>query len=61
MSNHEDGGINEAEIRRRVQQRLNERIEVYIHLTMYIVANLALWAFWLITGGIEGIPTFVPS
>ncbi len=59
MDSRENEGINEAEIRRRVHQRFNERIELYIHLTIYIVANVGMWLFWIIAGGIGKIPVWV--
>ncbi|HVO44344.1 MAG TPA: 2TM domain-containing protein [Aggregatilineales bacterium] len=38
--------VNYEEIRRRVNQRLNERVEFLTHLAIYINANVALWVIW---------------
>ena len=49
MTEHVDS---EAEIRRRVEQRLKKRGEFYIHLTAYVAVNLALWVVWLLMGSV---------
>ena len=49
MTEHVDS---EAEIRRRVEQRLKKRGEFYIHLTVYVAVNLALWVVWLLMGSV---------
>jgi len=45
----------EAEIRRRVEQRLKKRGEFFIHLTVYWAVNFALWAIWVLSGSV-GFP-----
>jgi hypothetical protein len=44
----------EAEIRRRVEQRLKKRGEFFIHLSIYVAVNVALWGIWLLSG--QGFP-----
>ncbi len=51
MSGHIDS---EAEIRRRVEQRLKKRGEFFIHLAVYWAVNVALWVIWLLAG--QGFP-----
>jgi hypothetical protein len=36
----------DEEIRRRVEKRIKERNEFYIHLAVYIIANIMLWIMW---------------
>jgi hypothetical protein len=47
--------ISEAEIRRRVEERLKKRGEFFIHLTVYVAVNVALWVVWLLSGA-SGFP-----
>jgi 2TM domain-containing protein len=39
----------EEEIRRRVEKRIKQRNEFYIHLAVYIAVNLLLWGIWFFT------------
>ncbi len=50
MSDDEQN-IRESEIRQQVTQRVNERVEVYIHATVFVVAIVGMWVFWLLRGG----------
>ncbi len=45
------------EIRRRVEKRYKERQALIIHLAVFVVANIAIWAFWLLisSGGSDAL------
>jgi hypothetical protein len=46
--------MDEQEIRERVEKRIKERNDFYIHLVVYIVAVAMMWAFWAFIGGDGG-------
>ena len=54
MGDHAEqrSGYKRARIRRRVEQRLNERVEFYIHGTIFVVTIVGMWVLWLATGGL---------
>jgi len=37
------------EIRRRIEKRIKQRNEFYIHLAAYIAGNLLMWVIWALT------------
>lgn len=39
----------EQEIRRRVEKRIKQRNDFYIHFAVYIAANLLMWMIWALT------------
>jgi hypothetical protein len=40
--------INYEQIRARVTKRVNQRKEVMIHVGVYVIVNVLIWAVWLI-------------
>lgn len=40
----------EDRVRRRIEQRLEDRDDFYTHLALYIAVNGFLWVMWLLTG-----------
>ena len=60
MPNNE---IDYEAVRRRAEKRTNEKIEFYIHISVYIIVNLVLWALGLALGSVLGLGTwgiFIP-
>lgn len=54
-------GSDEASIRRRIEEQHKKRNEFAIHLVVFAVINVMLWAIFLFTGGVGaqlGIPDF---
>ena len=45
----EESLTEDERIRRRVKKRLDARKEYFVHLSMYVMVNLMLWAIWFLT------------
>lgn len=48
----------EEQIRRRIEKRIKERNEFYVHLAFFIGGNLLMWLIWFLTnsGDTDGFP-----
>lgn len=49
--------VTDEELRRKAQQRAEEKVSFFIHLSVYIMVNLLLIVIWYING--MGFPWFV--
>ena len=56
---HESGGISEAEIRRQVKEKYDNRVGLFVHLAAYSAVNLFLWITYIGSGGGFPWPLFV--
>jgi len=43
----------DEELRRKAERRAEEKIGLYIHITVYIFVNLLLIVIWYVNGGAE--------
>jgi hypothetical protein len=41
--------INYQTIRKRVEKRIKQRQEYFMHLAIYVIVNLCLWGIWFFT------------
>ena len=51
--------ISEADIRRKVNKKYDERSGLMQHAISYVMTNVVLWAIWLLTGAPFPWPLFV--
>ncbi len=47
--------VDEKTIRQRVEKHFEDRRELLVHASIYVVVNLALWVVWLVTGLATGV------
>ncbi len=51
--------INDKEIYEQAKKRVEEKKGFFVHLTVYVVVNVAVFIVWFITMGGHGYPWFI--
>jgi hypothetical protein len=48
--------VTDDELRRKAEKIAEEKMGVYIHVTIYLIVNILLYVIWWINGGIGTFP-----